>query len=298
MSTQNLSYHQGALLVAAAGVCYGLQAVFARFAYQDGADPITVLFGRFFLASIVIILFLKHKGVRISSTNSVMGVASLGVLVTITNFFYYSALDTISASLTVILFFLFPTLTTLIALLFFRESLNLRKVLALMLAFTGVVLASNGRFDGDSTGVLFGLLAALTYAIYIAYGTYRVKHQNAMLSATIILVVCNFIYGVVGLWFGFSWPESYIGWLALFGVAIISTVLPMIMFWAGSPVVGASDAATLSTLEAVVTIILATLLLHEPLHLHIVLGAIAVLSAVIILTYKRSGKRPAPEAEI
>jgi drug/metabolite transporter (DMT)-like permease len=74
-------------------------------------------------------------------------------------------------------------------------------------------------------------------------------------------------------------------------IALVSTVVAMVGFFAGIQRLGAADAATLSTLEPVVTFVLAALFLGEAVSLTQVLGGVIVLGAVIALA--RAGDQPA-----
>ena len=69
----------------------------------------------------------------------------------------------------------------------------------------------------------------------------------------------------------------------MLAIALVSTVVAMVSFFAGIQRLGAADAATLSTLEPVVTFGLAAVFLGEPLALPQAAGGAIVLGAVIAL---------------
>ena len=71
--------------------------------------------------------------------------------------------------------------------------------------------------------------------------------------------------------------------IAVLGIALVSTVIAMVGFFAGIKRLGAADAATLSTLEPVVTFVLAAVFLDEPVTLLQTAGGAIVLGAVIAL---------------
>jgi drug/metabolite transporter (DMT)-like permease len=86
-------------------------------------------------------------------------------------------------------------------------------------------------------------------------------------------------------------PQTGGGWGAIGAMALVSTVLPIRMFLVGLGRVGPSAAATLSTVEPVVTVLLATLFLHEALHPLQVLGGLCILVAVVVLA-RGVGREP------
>jgi drug/metabolite transporter (DMT)-like permease len=73
------------------------------------------------------------------------------------------------------------------------------------------------------------------------------------------------------------------GWGWLVAIALVSTVLAILTFFAGLARVGPSAAAILSTLEPVVTVVLAGLAFDEALTTVQILGGAIVLASVFVL---------------
>jgi hypothetical protein len=93
--------------------------------------------------------------------------------------------------------------------------------------------------------------------------------------------------GGVDLTFGLA------GWFWLVCIAVVSTVVAMLTFFAGLRRTGPSTAAILSTFEPVVTTALAGLTLDEFLTPAQLAGALLVLSSVVVLIVRpaRNGQR-------
>jgi drug/metabolite transporter (DMT)-like permease len=64
----------------------------------------------------------------------------------------------------------------------------------------------------------------------------------------------------------------------------VATVIPVVAFLAGLKRIGPTNASMLSTLEPVVTVFLAAILLHDTLKPAALLGGGLILAAVILLT--------------
>jgi drug/metabolite transporter (DMT)-like permease len=79
-------------------------------------------------------------------------------------------------------------------------------------------------------------------------------------------------------------PHSGAGWMVMTLMVLIATVLPVVTFLAGLQRIGATNAAMLSTLEPVVTVLLSALLLGESLKPVTLLGGGLILAAVLLLT--------------
>ena len=70
----------------------------------------------------------------------------------------------------------------------------------------------------------------------------------------------------------------------MLGIIIISTIIPVVTFLAGLERIGPTNAAMLSTLEPVVTVLLAAWLFGDKLLPIVMLGGGLILIAVIMLT--------------
>jgi drug/metabolite transporter (DMT)-like permease len=137
---------------------------------------------------------------------------------------------------------------------------------------------------GQLIGALMAVTAALIYSIYIIVGTNVMKHVSAVQSSAIIFASAGAVFGTLSLTNGTHFPESNFGWLAMLGIIIVSTIVPVVTFLAGLERIGPTNAAMLSTLEPVVTVLLAAWLFGEKLHPIVMVGGGMILIAVVLLT--------------
>ena len=84
----------------------------------------------------------------------------------------------------------------------------------------------------------------------------------------------------------------------MLGIIIISTIIPVVTFLAGLERIGPTNAAMLSTLEPVVTVLLAAWLFGEKLTPIVMVGGGLILVAVILLTRAELGKESASQPGI
>ena len=107
-------------------------------------------------------------------------------------------------------------------------------------------------------------------------------HASAIGASTIVISAAAAVYiGIVAVR-GPVFPSTLSGWGAVVAIALISTVLPIVTFFAGLERVGPSKASTLSTLEPVVSVGLAILVLGEALNPFQILGGGLILAAVLV----------------
>src|SRR5437763_12720281 len=78
-------------------------------------------------------------------------------------------------------------------------------------------------------------------------------------------------------------PDTTSGWVVGFAIAVIPTMVAISLFLAGLPRIGAARASLLSTLEPVVTVSLAILLLGDRFSVLQAVGGALVLMAVIVV---------------
>jgi drug/metabolite transporter (DMT)-like permease len=154
---------------------------------------------------------------------------------------------------------------TPLSLVLLGERLTGVKVVALGLALLGTALTV-GPAGGQVLGIVLAVSAALIYSVYILVGAQVLKEVSAVQSSTVIFAAAGVMAGVLLFFRGAHWPQSSAGCSAIAAIVLIATVLPVVGFLAGLERVGPTTAARLSTLEPVVTVLLATWLLGEQLQ--------------------------------
>jgi drug/metabolite transporter (DMT)-like permease len=175
-----------------------------------------------------------------------------------------------------------------------RETANRRRTGALLVSSGGLALVLLGAGSGtfDWLGALLGLGAALTYTAYILVSDRVGGDLAALPLSALITTGAAMTFGLAGTATG-SIDTGFAseGWLWLGSIAIVSTVTPITLFFAGLRRVGPSTAAILSTLEPPTTVALAFLVFGESLTALQLAGAALVLGAAVSLNLRpRAGR--------
>jgi drug/metabolite transporter (DMT)-like permease len=121
------------------------------------------------------------------------------------------------------------------------------------------------------------------YSVYILVGNQVMQQVSAIQSSTVIFFSAGITSSLLMLANGAHLPKTGTGWGVIAAIVVIATVVPVVTFLAGLQRIGATNAAMLSTLEPVVTVLLAALLLGEILKPVTLVGGALILVAVIIL---------------
>lgn len=280
----------GVALCLISAVGFGLMAIFGKQAYAAGVSITTLLALRFSTAAVAFWAMAAARRPalpprRVIFTGIAMGTAGY----TAQSAFYFGALSRIDASLTALLLYTYPALVFGAALLLGRERGGARRLGALALSSAGTALVLLGGSGGsaDGLGIVLGLGSAVAYTCYILVADRIASRLDAILLSALVSSGAAASFLTFGLATGaIDLGFTSEGWLWIGAIAAFSTVLPISFFLRGLELVGPATAGILSTLEPVVTVALAMILLSERLTTLQALGAAAVLAAILLLQAK------------
>jgi drug/metabolite transporter (DMT)-like permease len=273
----------GILLVIISAASFGAMAVLALVAYRAGTNPITLLFMRFAIAGSIMAVVMSARGVVFPRGKLLLSLVLMGGLVYVTQtLVYFTALTMASPSLVALLLYLYPALVALLAVVLLKEPITRPKVFALALALIGMVLTIGPEGRGGSLGVILALSAALIYSIYIVAGDKLLKQVSPLAATTVIMMAAGMVYGGIVAIQGFKSPSTTVGWVAILATALFS-IIAIGAFMAGIERVGSTNAAVLSTIEPVVVVLLAALLLGEAVEPLRLVGGLFILLTVVFL---------------
>lgn len=272
------------LFVVISAIAFGAIPVFARAAYDAGSDPISVLFFRFSIASIVMIPFIAVQKIPFPRGRFLLGLMLMGGIGYVgQSFCYFTALTMASAGLVAILLYLYPAIVVILSSLLFKERITGLKVSALILALTGTVLTIGLGGGGSLLGIALAMTAPLIYSAYILAGSKITKEVEILSSSTVVMISASFVFGALIAVKGLNVPQTLLGWGGVLAIALISTVIAIIAFFAGLKRVGPTNASMLSTFEPVTTVVLAAIVFGEEIGFMRVVGGVLILMAVILL---------------
>jgi drug/metabolite transporter (DMT)-like permease len=300
---------RGTLLCLASGIAFGAMAIFGKLAYDEGATVGTLLAVRFALAAVLFWTLIAATGVAgelsaLSARDVGVGLALGACGYAIQAGAYFAALERIDASLLALLLYTFPAMVAVAAVVLGRERADRRKITALGLASTGLVLvvASAGTGALDAIGAGLALAAAVVYSTYILVSEGSARRLRPTVLSALVCTGAAVSLTAGSALLGELRPGEVTvagwGWLAC--IAAVSTVAAVGLFFAGLRRVGPTTASILSTVEPLVTVVLAFLVFGETLGPLQLAGGALVLAAVPVLNARRPRLRravvPAPAA--
>lgn len=275
----------GPLQILLSAVAFGGMAIFAKQAYADGVNTGTLLFLRFFVAGILLLPWVLWRGLEWPRGRSLLTLIAMGALgYAGMSTCYFNALHYASAGTVALLLYLFPAIVIVLSRLQ-GEQLSRSKLLALLLALAGLGTTIGLEWNTSVRGLLLGLGAALIYALYIVAGSGLRQRGHALSGACVVTLsaaACNGM--VVVAQGGMQLPHSMAGVQAILLIALLSTLFAIAMFLAGLEKTGATRASLLSTVEPVVTVLLAAVFLHEAITVSQLIGGSLILAAVLVIS--------------
>lgn len=285
----------GSLACVLSAVAFGVMAIFAKLAYDDGVSLEALLLVRFGLAGLLLLLIAQARGGlrRLGRRAVIAGLLMGAIGYAVQAGLYFAALTRVAASQVALVFSVYPLLVMVMAVLTRREHATRRRSLGVVVALGGVALVLGGGSSGgfDLVGSACALGSAVVYTCYILVGD-RVAGSDPLAFATL---VCCGAFGTFVLWsaarglpdLGFAAQ----GWLWLALIAVVSTVGAILLFFAGLASVGPSVAALLSIVEPVVTVGSAAVVFGESPSFQQGLGGALVLGTLLVVQWPAAATR-------
>ncbi len=265
------------LLVFLGGCCYGPSSPTIKLAYEAGFSANDVVMSQYFYGWMILFVLvaggfglrLLHQKPSASPWTAlrILRMVATGAAIALVSVCYCFSLQSVPASVSVILLFQFTWIGVLIQGLVERKLPSRHTCGAVVFLILGTVLAA-GLVGTDVPltfdGVAFGMLSALFYALYMFLlgrtepEMHPLTRSFVIMSCSLVLLVCLFSPSFVlqGTAFSGIWMYGII--LGLFGCA-----LPMFLFSIGTPRVSIGAATILSSSELPASIICAVLILAE-----------------------------------
>ena len=280
--------------VLAAGTFWGTMGFFARSLYAAGFGPLEVAQTRIttglILVGLYILIFNRSQfKVKIKDIWCFLGTGIVSLLLFSTC--YFSALNYTSLAVAAILLYTAPFFVMLMSLVLFKEKMNGKKIIALLLAFTGCVLVSGVGGDENISwiGILLGLGSGFFYALYSIFGRYAINRGYGAWTMTFY----TFLFCSVGCAFLCDWQvignavqadNTVLLWVL--GLGFVTAFLPYVLYSTGLENMESSKASILASVEPVVSALFGVFVFHEALSIWGILGILMVLGAIVVLNVK------------
>jgi drug/metabolite transporter (DMT)-like permease len=290
----------GAGLVVVAAACFGTLGPLARYAGDAGVGSLTLVFWRAGLGGLCMLAFIAARmgagqrptvPLRSLPSRDKSSLVAAGTANTVLNLAVFIAFERVSIALALLVFYLYPALVALASVLWFGERLDRLRWAALVISLLGsvlVVAGGGGLGKLDALGIGLSFVGAVTQAFYVLAARHGFARVPGAQAAASTMLLAAFLYLVAALVIGqvAALAQPVGSFAALWPVVLAGLVgagVPTLCFITGIRMLGAPRAAILATLEPVVGVGLAAVLLAERPTLVQLVGGVLIIAAGVLL---------------
>lgn len=279
---------KGYLLGALAAASYGMNPLFALPLYSDGMDPYSVLFFRYLFAIPILGIMLKARGRTFAvSRHDILPLVVMGLLLAMSSLSLFLSYNYMEAGIASTMLFVYPIMVAVIMAIFFRERITAQTASCILVALVGIALLYKGS-DGatlDATGVMWVMVSALSYALYIV-GVNRPRLKGiATLKLTFYALVFGFSIFIVCTDFGraLTFPSAWYKWGNLVALALFPTAISFLCTTQAIQYIGSTPTAILGALEPLTAVFFGVTVFGEALTPRLMFGIVMIIAAVSAL---------------
>jgi drug/metabolite transporter, DME family len=290
-----MKHLKGYLFIIGAACFWGAAATLAKFLLNKQMDPLLLVQARVsfsFVVLLVVLAIVSPGSLHIKLADfgyfTLLGVVGLAGA----NITYYVTIRESSVATAITIQYTAPLFVMAYEILRQEEEFTTAKLIAAVLALAGCILVVTG-FDfsvihistlGLLTGfgsiITFSILTVVTRHLLVRYSMWTVTFYSIAFASVFWLLVNAPRTAQIG-------NVSFDSWTALFVLAMVSVLIPNLLFAAGLRSVVPSRAVITSTLEPVVAIATAAVFVGEKIGGAQIVGAGLVIGAIILLQLRR-----------
>ena len=277
-------------LLAVLSVLWGGSFFFNGAALRE-LPPLTLVFLRVALGAAILLPLLRMQGIGLpKGVTGWKPFVAIGLLNNVIPFSLIVLGQTfIPSGLASILNATTPLFTVMVMAAAGEEALQMRRVAGVALGLAGVIILRGWGIEtrpGQGFGILLCLGGAFSYGFAALAARRLLKDTPPLGTATFQLMASTVMMAVVAGAVEQPWYLSMPGlttWLAVLGLAALSTALAYIVFFQILRRSGATNVMLVTLLIPVTAILLGWLVLGEPISAREIAGAIVIGSALLVI---------------
>lgn len=291
------------LRLLALSVLWGGSFFFAGIAVKE-LPPLTIVFARVGFAAVLLLPLIWVYQLTIPRT--LAGWRPFIVMALLNNVIPFSLLVSgqtmIASGLASVINAMTPVFTVLVLAAFGEERLIARRIAGVLLGLIGVVVLRgiDMQFDSNqSLGILLCLVATVVFGFSALWAKRQMGGMQPLAAATFQLVCSGVMMFVLCMIVERPWQlpmPSATTWLALCGLAALSTSLAYILFFQIIRGSGPGNVMLVTLLVPVTAIMLGYFVLGEVVTTREIVGAIIIASGLLIMDGRLLARFSRPQA--
>ena len=276
-------------MVVVSSACFGTLAILTPLAYAAGAEPLPLLAWRFLFAALLLAAVAGARDLRSLVVDRADFARYAALAITgygAASVCFFFALKYADAAVVAVLLYAYPAFVTVASWIFLGEKATWQRGLAVLTTFVGCALVVGllgGVQNVQWQGIVLGLGAAVGYTLFNLLSHRWLPGRSQLVMMTYTFAIASVMTAVLTLLAGQSlstaaWQPA--AWWLLVAIVLVPTFAAVVLYLQGIRGLGPSQAAVVSTLEPLFTIVLAWIVLNQHLAPAQVLGAALVLVGV------------------
>ncbi len=281
---------KGYLYAFAAAFFFSFIAIISKNLLTNGLSPIQLMFYQFTLTLILLGIWIgiRNPAHFKVSKKQLLHLALQGIIgSTGTNFFFYIALDHMSAGLASMLLFLNPVFVTLFFAVTGMRQLKWYNYGSVMLAMSGAALVlgilGKAPIAATAIGIAFGLMSSLCYAFFNVFADLKLQAIKPNVINFYTALFGAIISGSVIILTKMPLTLQVSQVPMIFLLTLCAGILPVIFIFSALKIIGSEKLTVVATIELPITLILAYLFLKEQMNPLQMVGVLLILSATLLL---------------
>ncbi|SLN17279.1 EamA-like transporter family protein [Roseovarius albus] len=281
------SYALAAIGVLFASICFGVVPFFARGLTEQGLAPHAVAFFRYVITAFVLLPVLIKQ---VSAWREVGWGMSAGAAMGLGWIGYVAAVEVAPASTVGVLYMTYPVFTVFLAWLLFGDTATRRALIASAMIFVAALIAGNPQVVPASQipALIVSLAAPLGFGFGICVLVHRLSRipplaRVASVSLGAMVALCPLMVvseaqDVI--------PQTATVWVLVAGLAIVSALVPQLIYTICSPVIGTSRTAVFGSIELPTMFAVSILVFGEKLTVPQFVACVLILAAIALTQSK------------
>jgi len=250
--------------------------------------PFSAALLRFAIASVILLLLTWKTEGRLPTIKKgqIIPIILLGMTgVFAYNVFFFKGLKIVAAGRAATIIACNPLFICILSSYFFKEKLNLLKVVGIIISVTGAIIVIskgnifeilNGNIGWGESYIFFCVLSWVTYSLIgkaiLAELSPLVSVAYSSAVGALALSIPAYFEGITQDFFHYSKLE----WLSIFYLGFFGTVLGFLWYYQGIKSIGPTKASQFINFVPITAVVLAFLMLGEPITLSLFAGTLLV----------------------
>jgi drug/metabolite transporter (DMT)-like permease len=277
---------KGLIYALISGASYGFLSIFGKLGLHAGIGPSELLAYRFWIASLVMLVVLAitdrsliRPTLRTVTKGLILGFGFYGLQ----SFMFFQALTYIPASTATLIIYFYPLTVTILSMIFFKLKATRGVYVSLILISAGCALVFYDAFAKGLSmyGVGLAVASMLGFSVYLITAQFFLRGEHplritfyALLATALFFTLFNNPLKI------FSLGASQLS--IVLALALIPTVLAVSLLYKAIEQIGSAYTSIFSTLEPIVTVILAAFVLGEDVVAIQVSGMFLIIAGIVV----------------